>query len=57
MYMLGGVITEVFGEKFLWPKMLAHRIMFRVAVEGVFPPIKHLREMIQEVTSLCFVYN
>ena len=35
--------------------MPAHRIMFCVAVEGVFPPTKHLPEMIQEVTSLCFV--
>ena len=55
VYALGGVITEVFGEKLLWPKMPAHRIMFRVAVEGVFPPTKHLPETIQEVTSLCFV--
>ncbi len=55
VYALGGVITEVFGEKVLWPKMPAHRIMFRVAVEGVFPSTKHLPQVIQEVTSLCFI--
>ena len=55
VYALGGVITELFGEKALWPKMQAHQIMFQVGVKGAFPLTEHLPEEIQGITNLCFV--
>ena len=54
VYALGGVITELFGCKPLWPKMSAYRIMVRVTVKGGYPATNHLPEMIQKVTALCF---
>ena len=54
VYAFGGVVTELFGCKPLWPKMSAYRIMVTVTVEGAFPETNHLPEKIREVTALCF---
>ena len=54
VYALGGVLTELFGQQPLWPKMSAYRIMVCVTVEGGFPETSHLPESIQKLTALCF---
>ena len=55
VYAFGGVLTELFGEVFLWPKTPAHQIMFNVAVKGVFSSTDHLQDNIREITKSCFV--
>ena len=42
VYALGGVITELYGEAPLWPKMSHHAIMFNVGIQGNFPCTSHL---------------
>ena len=54
VYAFGGVITELFGCKLLWPKMSAYRIMVTVTVEGGFPATNYFPEKVKEVTALCF---
>ena len=54
VYALGDVLTELFGQQPLWPKMSAYRIMVCVTVEGGFPETNHLLESIQKLTALCF---
>ena len=36
-YALGGVITELHGERPLWLSMYMRCVMFKVGVEGGFP--------------------
>lgn len=54
VYALGGVITELFGCKPLWPKMSAFRIMHQLTVEKVYPDTTHLTKEIRKVTAMCF---
>ena len=55
IYALGGVVTEAFGERPLWPGLSAHTIMFKVAVEGTYPAIGHLPAEIQPIVQSCFM--
>ena len=54
VYALGGVITELYGEKPLWPKTSHHAIMFSVGVQGIFPSLSHLPPPIQVIVNMCF---
>ena len=54
VYALGGVITELFGCKLLWPNKPAYRIMVCVTVEGEYPPTDHLCKQVRNITVQCF---
>ena len=53
VYALGGVLTELFGGQPLYPKMDAHTIMCRVAVQHIMPEYGHLDEPIKHIVSQC----
>ena len=53
VYALGGLITELFGKQHLWPTLTPHQIMYKVTVEGIYPPTAHLSDEIQSITKLC----
>ena len=53
MYAFGGVLTEMYGEMPLWPKMAPHQIMFSVAVKGVYPLTSHLPLSIEAIVKMC----
>ena len=48
-YAFDGVLTEMYGEMPLWPKMAPHQIMFNVAVKGVYPSTSHLPLSIEAI--------
>lgn len=54
IYALGGVLTELYGERPLWPDTLPHQIMFSVVVQGVFPHTDHLPNNVKRITDFCF---
>lgn len=55
IYAFGCIITEIFGERAVWPDMSPHTIIFKVA-GGSFPSVDHLPVRIRElVRELCFV--
>ena len=51
-----GVLTKLFGKQPLWDKMAPHTIMYKVAVEGVFPKTEHLPDSICNVAKHCLCY-
>ncbi len=53
VYALGGVITELFGEKMLWGKISPHTIMFKVAVERTVPTTTHLSSQVETIARCC----
>ena len=54
VYALGGIITELYGERPLWPSMSVHQVMFKVGVEGVFPTVEHLPVAVRDIVNMCF---
>ena len=53
IYALGGVRTELFGGRPLYPKMDAHTIMCRVVVQHIMPDYDHLDKPIRDIVSQC----
>lgn len=53
VYAMGAVLTELFGEKPVWPPLTSYQIMFQVGVEGMFPTYVHLPPTIQNVCGMC----
>lgn len=54
VYALGGVITELFGERPLWPSLSIHQVMYKVGVEGLYPPVEHLPAAVKTAVEMCF---
>jgi len=53
VYALGGVMTELFGRQPLWVNTSIHTIIYKVTVEGVFPPTDHLPQPIGCIVRNC----
>ena len=46
--------TELFGERPLWPTLSVHQIMYKVGVEGLYPPVEHLPVAVKSIVNMCF---
>ena len=56
VYALGRLITELYGERLLWPSMSVHQVMFKVGVDRVFPTVAHLPVAVRDiVNTMCFI--
>ena len=53
MYAFGCVLTELFGERPVWLGTPFHTIMYKVAIEGVFPSYAHVPSLIQSIIMHC----
>ena len=54
VYALGGVITELFGERPLWSSLSVHQVMYKVGVEGLYPSVEHLPAAVKTIVETCF---
>lgn len=53
VYAFGGILVELFGEEPLWKNTPFHTIMYKVAVEGIYPSYTHLPMFVQSVVKHC----
>ena len=53
VYAFGGVLTEPFGARPLYPKMDAHAIMYQVVIEKIMPKYDDLPDPVQTIVRKC----
>ena len=56
VYAFAEVLTELYKEMSLWPKITPHQIMFNVAVNGVYPETARLPLPTQGIVKLCLIH-
>lgn len=54
VYAMGGVITETFTSRQLWPSLSPYQIIYKVTIEKIMPDITGVPEELKSTVVKCF---